>query len=374
MKEYYAEGGGRPVFSEDIENLQELALSMTSMFEGAGDFIICGCEVRPNMLTAGYVYLNGKIRKVEQTTLAGGKFCIIENNSVESARYKSGAMKDSRKCYLAQVVTPEVGQPYPHKIVVTSAAKRLADVLKAKTFGDSQRLDIDTVNLMGGMLFGGDAFVVRDEDDNIIITNPSGANVAIKLCVNAAGPHLGVMVGQYINGQFTQTRNQIDLNVIGLWCNQLWVGGKQQMFDSQDLNYAPNDNGDDNEYSLTVAGGGSTASICGNYDCYDVGATSRFGTWYQMLRNSDIIPPNLLPKHDMVVEVSAFDPSKMIAEDEDGVRYLVRAFVKVTTGGDMSIMFVGSNGYDGGSDNRVFSELGADRLSLSIAISYPIDI
>lgn len=45
MKEYIAETGGRYTYSDDILNLQELALSMSAVFDGCSDFIISGCEI-----------------------------------------------------------------------------------------------------------------------------------------------------------------------------------------------------------------------------------------------------------------------------------------------------------------------------------------
>ena len=45
MKEYIAKTGGRYTYNDDLLNLQELARSMTSIFEGCSNFIISGCEV-----------------------------------------------------------------------------------------------------------------------------------------------------------------------------------------------------------------------------------------------------------------------------------------------------------------------------------------
>lgn len=45
MKEYVAEAGGRYTYVDDILNLQELTLSMTSIFTDCANFIISGCEV-----------------------------------------------------------------------------------------------------------------------------------------------------------------------------------------------------------------------------------------------------------------------------------------------------------------------------------------
>ena len=42
MKEYVAETGGRYTYSDDILNLQELALSMSAIFDGCSDFRLYG--------------------------------------------------------------------------------------------------------------------------------------------------------------------------------------------------------------------------------------------------------------------------------------------------------------------------------------------
>lgn len=55
MKEYIAETGGRYTYSDDILNLQELALSMSAVFDGCSDFIISGCEIEGPRVSPGYV-------------------------------------------------------------------------------------------------------------------------------------------------------------------------------------------------------------------------------------------------------------------------------------------------------------------------------
>ena len=62
MKEYVAETGGRYTYSDDILNLQELALSMSTIFDGCSDFIISGCAVEGSTISPGYVWLGGKVR------------------------------------------------------------------------------------------------------------------------------------------------------------------------------------------------------------------------------------------------------------------------------------------------------------------------
>ena len=65
MKEYVAETGGRDTYSDDILNLQELALSMSAVFDGCSDFIISGCMVDGAVISPGYVWLGGKFRYFE---------------------------------------------------------------------------------------------------------------------------------------------------------------------------------------------------------------------------------------------------------------------------------------------------------------------
>ena len=70
MKEYVAEAGGRYTYVDDILNLQELTLSMTSIFTDCANFIISGCEVvSDNEITSGYVWINKK-------RLKGGEIII----------------------------------------------------------------------------------------------------------------------------------------------------------------------------------------------------------------------------------------------------------------------------------------------------------
>ena len=68
MKEYVAETGGRYTYSDDILNLQELALSMSAIFDGCSDFIISGCMCEGAVFSAGYVWLGGKVLYFEGCT------------------------------------------------------------------------------------------------------------------------------------------------------------------------------------------------------------------------------------------------------------------------------------------------------------------
>lgn len=75
MKEYQSTLGGRPLYSSDIKNLQELALSFTELFKDYNAaFVLTGCGVTHQnnayQLAEGYVFLDGKIRHVNATSVA----------------------------------------------------------------------------------------------------------------------------------------------------------------------------------------------------------------------------------------------------------------------------------------------------------------
>lgn len=100
MKEYVAETGGRYTYSDDILNLQELALSLSAIFDGCSDFIISGCETDGPRISPGYVWLGGKVRRFEGATDAAYPYYIYETNRHESVVYANDTNKRGRTCYL----------------------------------------------------------------------------------------------------------------------------------------------------------------------------------------------------------------------------------------------------------------------------------
>lgn len=80
MKEFQYKKGGRRLYCEDIARLQELALSFNSILAGCEkNFVVSGCKVTRTVnagyasrldikVSAGYVFINGKIREVAETT------------------------------------------------------------------------------------------------------------------------------------------------------------------------------------------------------------------------------------------------------------------------------------------------------------------
>lgn len=118
MKEYVAETGGRYTYSDDILNLQALALSMSTIFDACSDFIISGCNVEGSAITPGYVWLGGKVRHFEGVADATFPYYIYESNRHESVVYANEVNKRGRTCYLcaAGKTIPATADPVTGKI------------------------------------------------------------------------------------------------------------------------------------------------------------------------------------------------------------------------------------------------------------------
>lgn len=99
MKEFSAQTGGRYTYVDDVLNLQDLALAFGNIFNNCGNFIISGCEVSGNSISAGYVFINGKIRSFSGASSVLFPCYICESNSTENVDYVSGGTKVGRKVY-----------------------------------------------------------------------------------------------------------------------------------------------------------------------------------------------------------------------------------------------------------------------------------
>lgn len=100
MKEYIAKTGGRYTYNDDLLNLQELALSMTSIFDGCSNFIISGCEITDGTISAGYVWIGGRVRRFEGANGVAFPYYICESNHYESIAYAGDVSKHGRCNYL----------------------------------------------------------------------------------------------------------------------------------------------------------------------------------------------------------------------------------------------------------------------------------
>lgn len=105
MKEFTSQTGGRFTYVDDFLNLQELALAFGEIFTDCDNFIVSGCEVSGNSISAGLVYLNGKLRVVEAVpSITGGwPQYIYEVNENKNVPYASGGEKIGREIWGARV-------------------------------------------------------------------------------------------------------------------------------------------------------------------------------------------------------------------------------------------------------------------------------
>lgn len=134
MKEFIAEPGGRYTYADDIINLQDMVLAVGSLLDGCSNFIISGCRCQGAVITPGYVWINGKIRRFEGCADASYPYYIYEKNSNESVTYANEVNKRGRACYLALggKAVPDTADPVtgalPQFIEVTADyAPRLVD-------------------------------------------------------------------------------------------------------------------------------------------------------------------------------------------------------------------------------------------------------
>jgi len=139
MKEYIAEAGGRYTYTDDILNLQELSLSITSMFSECSNFIISGCLLSGNDISAGYVWINGKIRWFESAKGITLPYYIYEKNNTDSTTYANDANKRGRNNYLCtggkSVPTVQdllTGQPPQFIEITADYAPRFIDKFMGK--------------------------------------------------------------------------------------------------------------------------------------------------------------------------------------------------------------------------------------------------
>lgn len=99
MKHFNAQTGGRYTFVDDLINLQDLALSIVSIFDDCDNFIVSGCEISGDTVSPGYVYINKKIRWFNGATGVEFPCYIYEQNMAETMTYANGQDKVGRHIY-----------------------------------------------------------------------------------------------------------------------------------------------------------------------------------------------------------------------------------------------------------------------------------
>lgn len=110
MKEYQSTTGGRHAYNTDFKNLQELALAMQEVFRECGEnFVISGCAVTVGgtvSVTDGYVYIDGKVRKVSATSglKASNLHIVSKQRNGDQIPYADKTVSPQYIEYYAEVV------------------------------------------------------------------------------------------------------------------------------------------------------------------------------------------------------------------------------------------------------------------------------
>lgn len=216
MKEYVSETGGRYTYTDDILNLQELALSMTSIFSACSNFIIAGCEVAGNEISEGYVWINGKVRAFEGCKNAVFPYYIYEKNTSDSVTYANEVNKRGRDNYLCVGSSTKPTLPDEHTKSVPQFIEVGVDYsprLIDKFFGKYALL-LDTPfskqTVKKDLVLSGNISVEKNIESKtaISIMNPENG-YSLKNVVKASGDG---SVGLYLNGLLV---NEIIINTDG---------------------------------------------------------------------------------------------------------------------------------------------------------------
>lgn len=106
MKEFQTQKGGRKIFNEDFEMLQDLINSTIGFFSDCGlNYVISGCETTDDKVSEGFVFLAGKIRKIKETSISNSlKPVIVPTYSIIEGEYEDGSKGIIRECFDAKVV------------------------------------------------------------------------------------------------------------------------------------------------------------------------------------------------------------------------------------------------------------------------------
>lgn len=177
MKEFEASTGGRNVYVEDIQNLQDLALAFSSIFDGCDNFAISGCSVTDSAISAGYVYINGKIRKFAgASNITAWPQYIYELNTVETVAYNNGTTQKGRTIYGSSIsssstnASDSVTGLAPQYITVKSTG---AKTIKEALFGRYAALISPTE---GSQIIDGDVSFLKNVTLNGLLSAAGGVS------------------------------------------------------------------------------------------------------------------------------------------------------------------------------------------------------
>lgn len=106
MKHFKTQTGGRHTYTDDVINLQELALAITAIFDGCDNFIVKGCDIDGGNIAPGIVYINGELRSFSgAANISQWPVYLCESNKNENVAYESGGQKVGRTVYGVEMKT-----------------------------------------------------------------------------------------------------------------------------------------------------------------------------------------------------------------------------------------------------------------------------
>lgn len=149
MIEFDAQEGGRYTYVDDIVNLQDLALSFSALFNECDNFVVSGCEVSGTSISAGYVYINGKLRYFSGATgINNWPQYIYESNRIENVSYATGADRVGRKVYGCAIAakTPTTLDAITGKIPSSLLVKESGTVTFKEAFIGKYALLLNSTN------------------------------------------------------------------------------------------------------------------------------------------------------------------------------------------------------------------------------------
>lgn len=231
MNEFNAQTGGRYVYVDDVLNLQDLALAFGRVFDECDNFIISGCEVSGSTISAGYVYLNGKIRHFSGASgITVWPQYLYENNSTESVHYASGNTKIGRNIYGVSIGSsiPTTADALTGKVPVSMVITQSGGTLMKDAFFGKYALVLNSATLSqvlnGTLKIDGDLEVtgnVRSLQNHYRIIESqatfdasfSDGSLNLKTLYDSSNNSYivsmenGVGVGVYVNGTLVSTTN-----------------------------------------------------------------------------------------------------------------------------------------------------------------------
>lgn len=216
MKELKSTTGGRYLFFEDLDTLQNSALaSAAAIFFGKGNFVISGCQVEGNSISAGFVYLDGKIREVPATSNLSFPVYIISKNTTEQGMYlDSAALQDTAITYGVQFTTTYNANSI--QVKSTGPVSTMEQVLFSdmKLNGGMSLTDLDVANVIrlksqttasniGQIHFDDDGFhfstgIVTGTgkfSGDVSAAGITGSGLLIKYALQTAESQIGMQIG-----------------------------------------------------------------------------------------------------------------------------------------------------------------------------------